>query len=156
MSSLTKEASTKSPRSGTELAAGGLLRRASSRYQVQLDQCLAPFEVTASQFQVLKILAESQTSTFNSIAGQLDVDMAAVTRLGDRLEKRGLVLRRRCTQDRRVCFLELTEEGNKLIPQLAKEAAQIHESLFKPLSKSEEKILNSLLEKLCSKNGELQ
>lgn len=69
---------------------------------------------STTQFIVLGLMDEAQEDepyTISWLASRLNLDPATVVRTVDSLEKRGLVLRRRDTQDRRQVFVEFTEEG---------------------------------------------
>ncbi|GAC1633650.1 MAG: hypothetical protein NVS4B11_35080 [Ktedonobacteraceae bacterium] len=70
--------------------------------------------MSATQFMILAMMEEAQghePCTISFFASQLGLDPATVVRTVDSLEKRGLVERRRDTQDRRVVFVEFTEAG---------------------------------------------
>jgi DNA-binding MarR family transcriptional regulator len=68
-----------------------------------------------------------------------------VTRLVDRLEDAGLVARERCHQDRRVVWVTLTKQGENVLKKLDKPVAELHQTQFADLSKTELKQLNDLL-----------
>jgi DNA-binding MarR family transcriptional regulator len=68
-----------------------------------------------------------------------------VTRLVDRLENAGLVARERCDQDRRVVWVTLTKQGEKVLKKLDAPVEELHETQFAELSKAELKRLNDLL-----------
>ena len=75
----------------------------------------------------------------------------AITGLIDRLEKQELVTRRRCSEDRRVVFVEITTKGVGLLKQLDAPVDELHKNLVGHLSKAELKELSRLLEKArCS------
>jgi DNA-binding MarR family transcriptional regulator len=65
----------------------------------------------------------------------------------DRLEKMSLVIRERCTQDRRVVYVDLTPKGRVLVNQLDQPLSELNQKLLGHLSATELKELNRLLEK---------
>jgi len=70
--------------------------------------------MSATQFMILAMMEEAQghePCTISFFAGRLGLDPATVVRTVDSLEKRGLVERRRDTQDRRLVFVEFTALG---------------------------------------------
>ena len=81
------------------------------------------------------------------IAERMVQVVPAMTGLIDRLEKQGLVRRDRCTEDRRVIFIELTDKGAGLLQQLDEPVMEMHRSLVGHLSQTELKELSRLLEK---------
>ena len=83
----------------------------------------------------------------------LDVDPAAITRLFDRLEAKGLVRRERSTSDRRVVHLVLTEAGREVaekVPPVLVDVFNAHLAGFRP---EEFELLMSLLQRMLA-NGE--
>ena len=81
---------------------------------------LKPHDLTQTQYNVLRILrgAGPQGLTAGEIGERMITRDPDVTRLLDRLEKRRLVERWRCTEDRRVVRTRITEAGRAAIGPL--------------------------------------
>ena len=75
----------------------------------------APVEVTLAQHRVLVLLASRGDQQIGEIAAELRVNPSNASRHCDRLQKLGLVARRRSTADGRVVKVTLTEAGRKVI-----------------------------------------
>jgi DNA-binding MarR family transcriptional regulator len=71
----------------------------------------------------------------------------AMTGLLDRLENQELVRRERCTEDRRVVYVELTEKAKELLGQMDGPVDELHKQMIGHLTRSELKELSRLLEK---------
>lgn len=71
-----------------------------------------------------------------------------VTRLVDRLQKRGLVSRRRSAKDRRVVYVKITDEGLALLASLDEPIIEAHKALFAHLGEGETRTLIDILAKL--------
>ncbi len=71
----------------------------------------------------------------------------AITGLIDRLEKQGLVVRRRCTEDRRVVYIEITETALGILNQIDEPLTALHKRLLGHMTRMELKTLSQLLEK---------
>ena len=95
-----------------------LITRARSSLLTSFDTGLEPFGVTGAQFEVLKSLARSDNETAASLCRSLHYDTGSMTRMLDRLQEKGLVIRERDTSDRRLVFLRLTHTGESLIPKI--------------------------------------
>jgi len=74
-----------------------------------------------------------------------DPDM---TRLLDRLEKRGLITRVRQTDDRRVVKTRTTPQALSLLKTLDKPVRELHKRQFRHMSTARLKILSDLLEEV--------
>ena len=71
----------------------------------------------------------------------------AITGLIDRLEKQELVTRRRCEEDRRVVYVEITAQALKILAELDQPLEGLHMQLLANMNKSELTELIRLLEK---------
>lgn len=71
-------------------------------------------KLSTSQLLVLELLADSEAQTVGGIADRVGLAQATATSLVDRLEERGLVLRRRGDSDRRQVRVVLTAAGRAL------------------------------------------
>jgi DNA-binding MarR family transcriptional regulator len=79
-------------------------------------------DITVAQFKVLLLLSRVKTMKPSDLWQTLQVDSAAITRMLDRLEKKGLILRERSTTDRRQIDIRLSAQGKAVarrIPQIA-------------------------------------
>jgi DNA-binding MarR family transcriptional regulator len=123
-------------------AAGGLLRDV----EVLLDR----HGLTAAQYNVLRILrgAGEYGACGREIASRLITAEPDITRLLDRMEKRGLISRRRDAQDRRFVTTRITPPGLEAVATLDAPVAELHHRQSGRLSGAELKQLIALLEKL--------
>jgi DNA-binding MarR family transcriptional regulator len=74
-------------------------------------------DLPLSSYEVLMNLvdAEGNHLRMGELADRLLLSRSGITRLADRLEKQGLISRRRCDDDGRGYFAELTDRGRELI-----------------------------------------
>jgi len=77
-----------------------------------------------------------------------------VTRLIDRLEKRGLITRLRSEEDRRVVRLALTEEGRALAGQIPAIFTKVLDRLLSGFTPEEVGFLKSMLRRILLNSGE--
>jgi len=70
-----------------------------------------------------------------------------MTGLLDRLEKQGLVRRERCTEDRRVVYVELTDAAKEILKRMDDPVSELHQQLIGHLTWAERKELSRLLER---------
>jgi len=77
------------------------------------------FDLTEAQFNALFALKNKEREVTQSDLGKrLVVSRAGITSILDRLEKKGLVVRKRVPGNRRVNHVELTSKGDKLVAKL--------------------------------------
>lgn len=71
--------------------------------------------LTAPQILLLQAIRSNDEVTIGKIASDISLSQATVTTIIDRLEKRGLVIRERSTEDKRKVHLHLTNDGDKIL-----------------------------------------
>jgi MarR family transcriptional regulator, multiple antibiotic resistance protein MarR len=108
-----------------ELGIGHLIGRARTALLTGLDSELEPFGLTGAQFAVLKNVADGMAETAADLCRTMHYDTGSMTRMLDRLEEKTVLRRERCTEDRRVVFLRITESGRELLPQLRSAADRV-------------------------------
>ena len=124
------------------------LVRTNDQFQNRFGKLFREYGLTSSQYNVLRILrGEGQALPCQEIAERMVQVVPAMTGLLDRLEAQELIRRERCTQDRRVIYIELTEKAIALLAQLDQPVIALHKTLMGHLTVSELKELTRLLEK---------
>ncbi len=138
-----------------EDSVGYLLSRARLKLAKSLDVALAEWDITHAQGGIVLMLASGKYSTAADLAREMYIDSASMTRMVDRLEKRGLISRVRKSGDRRVIDLVLTPDGQKLGRRLPSVYAAVVNSNFAGFSPDEMATLKSLLRKSlgCDSNS---
>jgi len=139
------EAKTYNPRQSI----GGLLSRVKMKLMDALDAELEPLGISSAQYVILVNLASGVDSA-SGLCRSVSYDPGAMTRMIDRLEKKGLVRRVPCAEDRRVMRLALTEEGKAVYPQLAERAAKVLNDRLQGFTADEVRQLEHLLERMLS------
>ena len=113
-------------------------------------ELLKSADLTSTQYNVLRILrgAGAEGLPCHDVGERLINRDPDVTRLLDRMEKRGLVARSRQAKDRRVITVQITNDGLQLLKQFDKPVEAMHREQFKNLSQSQLKTLIDLLDKV--------
>ena len=107
----------------------------------------AAFDLSPIQCHVLHLIEPGRPLPMSRLADTLSCDASNVTGLVDRLESRGLVLRRSSPQDRRVKVLHLTPAGARLRTQLLRQMTGGSRPLSR-LSLGQQRALLKILEAL--------
>lgn len=136
-----------------EESVGFLIKRVMLSMSQQIDRRLAVHDLTTAQWSPLMRLKKDGPSTVAELARCQAMDAGAMTRLLDRLEKKGLCRRTRSVEDRRVVMVELTPEGQaalRNVPAMLSEVLNLHLAGF---SEAEWHTLRELLQRMAE-NGE--
>ena len=123
------------------------LSRTEAMLQEGIDRVLKPHGVSATQYNVLRILrgAGPKGLCRHEISDRLLTRMPDVTRLLDRMEEAELVTRERDTADRRLVTTRITRNGRKLVAALDDPIAKEHERQLGHLDEKELRTLVRLL-----------
>ena len=109
-------------------------------------QVLKTEDLSATQYNVLRILRGAPEGlACGVIASRMITRDPDVTRLLDRLEKRGLILRRRESQDRRTVMARITPDGLKLLARLDEPVQAAHRQQLGHLGRERLQTLTQLL-----------
>ena len=139
------------PATGEEAVALKLLvvlARANASVTAHLHAQVAQHGLTLTEFGILEVLYHKGPLLLGEVQRRILVSSGGVTYLVDRLERKGLVERRACTEDRRARYAALTAEGEALISRIFPEHAQLITGLMSSLSTAEQRSAIELLRTL--------
>jgi DNA-binding MarR family transcriptional regulator len=131
-----------------EESVGYLMKRIMLSIVSQADKRLDAHGLTSAQWGPLMRLQATGGATVAELARWLNQDPGAMTRLLDRLEKKGLCKRVRSTEDRRVVQVELTPDGEAAIAEVPAVLAEVLNAHLAGFSKTEWHALRNYLERM--------
>jgi MarR family transcriptional regulator, 2-MHQ and catechol-resistance regulon repressor len=117
----------------------------------RIKEALNPFNITHAQLNTLHILKDNHPNpvSANELKKRILVSNPDVTRLLDRLVKKGYVLRETCPENRRKVDISLTDTGIKLYDKAHHSAKQALGSFFeKKITEDEARELRRILHKI--------
>lgn len=122
----------------------------------EAEQLTHSANLTATQYNVLRILrgAGSDGLACRGIGDRMITHDPDITRLLDRMEKRGLIRRARQKDDRRVVKTWITPKGLALLKPLDQPMRDLHKRQFRHMAGSRLKVLSDLLEEIRSDKQE--
>src|SRR5579863_7616042 len=134
---------------------GYLIARVKSVMSNMVTQrTMAELGITSTQASILFMVASGRCLVAADLARDYGIDASAVTRLIDRLEKRGLLTRVRSSEDRRVVRLALTPEGYELAARMPEIFTSVLDKLLAGFTPEEVGFLKSMLRRVLVNNGD--
>jgi len=126
------------------------LQKTADALALEAEQLLKPHGLTGTQYNVLRILrgAEPAGLPCSAIGERMISHDPDMTRLLDRMEKRGLITRARQTDDRRVVKARITRAGLALLKSLDQPVRELHQRQFGHLPATRLNALADLLEQV--------
>jgi DNA-binding MarR family transcriptional regulator len=135
-----------------ELAAWrGLLRIHAGMTKALDAELMREHRLPLSSYEVLLFLADSPQGRMrmSELAEGVLLSRSGLTRLVDRMERDGLLRRKRCEEDQRGWFAEITDEGRALFARARKTHLDgVRERFLNRLSRDEQRTLAALWEKI--------
>jgi DNA-binding MarR family transcriptional regulator len=153
LKSLKEELKQNKPWRSLEEEAALNVARTSAVLEHALAQALKPFDITQTQYNVLRILRGAGDAGLcrNEVGARLIRRVPDVTRLLDRMEQMALIARVRGNDDRRYVSTHITAKGLAIVDRLDKEICAIHRQHLGHLDKAQLEQLVSLL--TLARNG---
>ena len=133
-----------------------LIKKSSLIFDKYVNQLLAPYQLSSSQFRILMILYKSPACSVR----QTDIEAAfsmtnpTVTGLVHNLERKGLVKKVDNPEDKRSKFLVLTEYAESRRNEFLSLANSIEKEMTDGLSETETAVLSELLLKFIKMHNE--
>ncbi|MDR7319151.1 MarR family transcriptional regulator [Brevibacillus nitrificans] len=101
-----------------------------------------------TEFGVLEVLFHKGPQPLQQIGEKILISSGNITYVVDKLEKKQLLIRKPCLEDRRVIYAELTEKGNQLLADIFPSHKAAIERAVSGLTPEEQKQAIQLLKKL--------
>lgn len=101
-----------------------------------------------NEFIVLRILNRTNKEMVSRVANELNVSNSHITAVTEKLINKGFVTRSRSTSDRRVVYLEITEQGKDLVAKMEDAKKQYLQERFSTLSEDEMNVMISISKNL--------
>jgi MarR family multiple antibiotic resistance transcriptional regulator len=101
------------------------------------DEQLAAMQGTSAQLIVLAMLSSGEVKSATDLCRGISYDAGAMTRMIDRLAKKGLVRRAPSANDRRSINVEVTEKGHLALPLMRAAAIKVQNRFLSGFAKAE-------------------
>jgi DNA-binding MarR family transcriptional regulator len=111
---------------------------------------LADIGLFPGQEILLMQLAEKDGKPQKSLCESIGLDHSTVAKSVARLERDGLIERRKCPEDGRISQVHLTSKGREMTDAIAKVWAELERETIKDLSAEEQTLLMSAARKIVS------
>lgn len=125
-----------------------VLSRASRTIGEHAQRDIERHGLGATEFAVMEVLFHRGPLMIGEVSERVLLTSGSTTYVVDKLEGRGLLHRRACREDRRVTYVDLTEEGRALMGEIFPEHAEALRRAMEGLTTEEKRIAAALLRRL--------
>lgn len=126
------------------------LRRITRSIALHSRRLSAESSITSPQLVCLRTVIENGPLTATAISREIHVSPSTIVGILDRLEDKGLVLRERSKEDRRIVFVSATESGRELAQNTPSPLQQKLSEALKQLPESEQLQITLSLERVMA------
>src|SRR3984957_16402257 len=116
---------------------GFLIRRLHQLHSALFLEETRGFDITPVQYSLMTALAARGELEQNTLAFEIGLERTSVAEVVPRLQRRGLVQRRRRAADGPVKLVRLTPKGNALVRRMARPVQRAHDRTIDQLARSE-------------------
>jgi len=120
------------------------------RYQFRDREEVCCFGVSVSQCYALEALQRRGPMSMGELAEHLCLEISTVTRVVDHLVREGFAERAPCSQDRRVCRVELTRRGRSLVGKIRGELVAEYQEVLRHIPQESREAVISAVSHLLS------
>lgn len=100
----------------------------------EIEKNVQEFGLNISEFGVLEMLYHKGDQPVQKVAEKILVTSGTITYVINKLEKKELVVRRKCEKDKRIFYVSLTEKGREFISDIFQKHKEFLDNLFSELN----------------------
>jgi DNA-binding MarR family transcriptional regulator len=134
---------------------GFLIRRLHQLHGALFLEETRGFNITPVQYSLMTALATRGELEQNSLALEIGLERTSVAEVVPRLQRRGLLTRRRSADDGRVKLVRLTHKGSALLRRMVVRVRRAHDRTIDQLTKPERDLFLLQLIELVEANNEV-
>ncbi|MFC7440531.1 MarR family winged helix-turn-helix transcriptional regulator [Laceyella putida] len=114
-----------------------------------------PYKLTPVKFVLLRTVYVKGKCMVVDLSRQVNLTSGATTLALNKLEQEGMIVRTRDHVDRRIVWVELTDEGKSIVEQTVKRRQQVIRKMLDVLTVEEQEMFIQLMEKISVKISQM-
>lgn len=125
-----------------------VLSRAMGSVTKRVEEDIRSYGLNTTEFAVLELLYHKGDQPIQKIGEKVLLASSSITYVVDKLEKKNLLERKPCANDRRVTFAKMTDEGQALMDEIFPKHKEAIQEIFGGLAAEEKGQLIEQLKRL--------
>jgi len=126
-----------------------IMAKSYQKLQGEFKKLLEPYGLTTLQFLTLALLSTEQDVSAADICDRLLIDKSTLSGVLERLDEKGLIVKRPDKNDRRALSISMSPSGSRMADQLSQIPETINEIAMKSMALEERLLLKRLLKDIC-------
>lgn len=113
----------------------------------EIEKNVQEFGLNISEFGVLEMLYHKGDQPVQKVAEKILVTSGTITYVINKLEKKELVVRRKCEKDKRIFYVSLTDKGREFISDIFPKHKEFLDNLFSELDeRTKRELVDNLIQ----------
>lgn len=109
---------------------------------------ISKYGLNPTEFAVLELLYHKGEQPMQQIGGKILISSGSITYVVDKLETKGLLVRKPCATDRRIIYAAITEQGTALMNELFPVHSKVLAEMFAIFTAEEKQVFTEYLKRL--------
>lgn len=130
-----------------------VLMKASRTLEEITKKDISTYGMRTSDFTILEALYHKGRQTIREISEAVLINTGSITYVIDKLENKGLLERSNCADDRRVVYIQITNQGKELMDDIFPKHQRVIEEIFEDVSIEDKQILIDVLKRVGNKGS---
>lgn len=141
-------------RDNLSLKAFVVLMKSTKAVQEHIKKDISSYGMRTSEFTVLEALYHKGKQTVREISNAVLIHTGSITYVIDKLETKGLLERSNCKDDRRVVYIQITDQGKQLMDEIFPRHQKVIEKVFEDVNTQEKELMIEILKRVGTKEVE--
>ncbi|MEN2768942.1 MarR family winged helix-turn-helix transcriptional regulator [Ornithinibacillus xuwenensis] len=125
-----------------------VLMKSAKSVQEQIKTDISSYGMRTSDFEILEVLYHKGKLTVREVSEAVLINTGSITYVIDKLESKGLLERSNCKDDRRVVYIQITNQGKQLMDEIFPKHQQVIEDMFSDITTEEKRVVIDVLKRV--------
>ncbi|WP_099156678.1 MarR family winged helix-turn-helix transcriptional regulator [Virgibacillus ndiopensis] len=130
-----------------------ILMKSAKSVEERIKKDIKSYGVSTTEFAILEALYHKGNLTVQQICNAVLINSGSITYVIDKLQKRDLLARTACSNDRRVVYVQITDLGKKLMDEIFPKHQEVIEKIFEDINTDEKQAIINTLKRIGLKKG---
>lgn len=128
-----------------------VLMKSAKSIEEKIKKDISSYGMKSSDFAILEALYHKGRQTIRQISEAVLINTGSITYVIDKLEKKELLERINCKEDRRVVYIEITKKGKQLMDEIFPKHQKVIEHIFEDISTEQKETVINVLKQVGKK-----
>jgi len=125
-----------------------VLSKASASLNQIVEKDMKTYGLIPTEFAVLELLYHKGKQPIQVLGQKILLSSSSISYVVDKLEKKELIIRNQCENDKRVYYAQLTQQGESLLDKIFPKHEKVIEDIFKDIDNQTKEILIEKLKEI--------